>query len=652
MKRDSFYVSTPIYYVNDVPHIGHAYTTIAADVLARYHRLIGVPTYFLTGTDEHGQKVEIAAEKANKAPKAFADGVVEHFRTLWQKLNISNDRMIRTTDDDHAEVVADLWKRMTDAGDIYLGDYEDWYCVHDETFWTENQLLDGHLCPNPWCKRPVEKRREQSYFFRLSRFTEPLLEYYEQHPDFVLPKTRMNEVKSFVSQGLTDLSISRTSFSWGLPVPDDPKHVIYVWVDALTNYLTGAGFGRDAAKYEQFWPATVHLIGKDILRFHAIFWPAFLMSAGLPMPEHVLAHGFWTIEGQKMSKSLGNWIDPNKTMEQFGLDPFRFYLMREISLGPDGDFSEQAMVGRINAELANDLGNLLSRSLAMTAKYVDGIVPQPTDDKNPMAETVRQAEAHYHDAFKQFQPNFALAAVWEIVTRANKYIDEQAPWVMAKDEARRDELAGVMYNLLESLRYIALMLWPVMPGRSEEMIAQLGLDWETVKADGLGDWGRLPAGTAIKRGASLFPRVELATTATDQKEKPAKKAKSQKQEKAAKKEKPADHAPDGVVYADFTDFTKLSFKVGVVKSAERVPDTDKLLKLVVDTGEPRTIVAGIAEHYTPDDLIGKRVVVLVNLKPRKLRGILSEGMVLAAKADGVLKVLTIDGELPAGAGVS
>lgn len=647
MTIKPFYVSTPIYYCNDVPHIGHAYTTIAADVLARYHRLKGAPTYFLTGTDEHGQKVEEAAKKAGKSPKEFVDDIVGHFKDLKGKYNFSNDRFIRTTDEDHKMVVTRLWEAMMAAGDIYLDDYEDWYCVHDETFWTEGQLLEGNICPNPWCKRPVEKRKEQSYFFRLSKYTQPLLDYYEAHPDFVLPDFRMNEVKSFVSQGLNDLSVSRNSFKWGIPVPGDDKHVIYVWVDALTNYLTASGYGADEAHYQTFWPANVHMIGKDILRFHAIFWPAFLMSAGLPLPRHVFAHGFWTVEGQKMSKSLGNRIDPNEMVDLFGLDAVRYFLMREIQLGADGTFSHKAIESRSNADLANDLGNLLSRSLAMAKKYLDGKVPVPTAADGEMAKACEEVQLRFKDAFDNFLPNRALVAVWELISVANKYIDTKAPWVLAKDTDKKDELAAVLYDLLETLRRVAVMVSPVMPDSADEMMRQLGLGDLSMNTEMLGDWGGLPEGTELQRGKSLFPRIDLEKLL---KKTEAKQEKGPKLKQAKAEEK---QIPEGLALIDYEHFSRLRLRIGLIKTAERVENTDKLLKLCVDTGEERTLVAGIALHYEAADLIGKRVVVLCNLQPRKLRGILSNGMLLAATApDGSLRVLTVDGDLPPGSKIS
>lgn len=650
MNSKSFYVSTPIYYCNDVPHIGHAYSTIAADVLARYHRMMGKSTFFLTGTDEHGLKVENAARKSGKEPKQFADDVVVHFKKMWRTLNISNDRFIRTTDEDHKTVVQEIWKRMEKAGDIYIGEYEDWYCVHDETFWTEGQLLEGGLCPNPWCERPVGKHKETSYFFRLSKYTQPLLKYYEEHPDFVLPDYRMNEVKSFVSQGLNDLSISRSSFEWGIPVPGAEGHIVYVWVDALTNYLTGSGFMHDEDKYETFWPANVHLIGKDILRFHAVFWPAFLMSAGLPLPGHVFAHGFWTVEGQKMSKSLGNWIDPREMVESYGLDPFRYFLMREIQLGPDGDFSRKALIGRINADLANDLGNLLSRSLAMTDKYLAGVVPSPTGEDSEMAATCALAERRYRDAFSEFQPGNALKAVWETIAKANKYIDEKQPWVLFRDETNKEELGAVMYDLLEALRRVAVMLSPIMPDSSLEMLKQLGLDEPGADGLSLGRWGMLEAGRRISRGASLFPRV---SEKKDGKKKVKEEKKKKPDESKSGKEVKEMEKLEGVAFIDFEYFSKLDLKIGKIKAAEPVPKTDKLLKLTVDIGEDRTIVAGIAKHYSAEELIGKNVVVLCNLEPRKLRGVVSTGMILACTdPGGAVRLLTVDGDAPAGSPVS
>ncbi len=654
MSNKSFYITTPIYYVNGEPHLGHAYTTIAADVLARYNRQSGVPTFLMTGTDEHGQKVEEAANKAGETPKQFADKVSKMFSPLWDKLNISLDHFIRTTDEDHKEVVSKVWKMMADKGDIYLGEYEDYYCVHDETFWKEGQLLEGNLCPNPWCKRPVEKRKEKSYFFKLSKYQEPLLEYFEKHPDFVLPDYRMNEVRSFVQGGLQDLSISRTSFSWGIPVPEDPKHVVYVWVDALYNYVSGIGYSGDKERYEKFWPANVHLIGKDILRFHAIYWPAFLMSAGLPLPKHIFAHGFWNVEGQKMSKSLGNWVDPNEIVDTFGLDSFRYYLMREIQLGPDGDFSRASLIGRINSDLANDLGNLLSRSASMAYKFSGGKAPKPTSQEgNPVAEKCMAVLDAYHKNMQTFKTSKALGDVWSLISTLNRYIDDQAPWVLAKDESKHEQLQGVMYNLLESLRQISIMIQPFMPDSSVKMLAQLGIDEPVFEFENNKQWGLLPEGTELKRGKPLFPRLDpkMLEKADEKDDKQAAKEDKKSERKDSKKDKKAaKELPEGVI--EFGDFTKVQLKVGKVLEAEKVEGADKLLKLKVDTGEERTIVAGIAQHYKAEEMVGKNVVVVANLNPRKLRGILSEGMLLAAtQKDGKLAVVTTDGPIEGGSRV-
>jgi len=660
MKRESFYISTPIYYVNGEPHLGHAYTSIVADVLARYHRQSGVPTFFMTGTDEHGQKVQEAAKAAGKTPKEFVDGMAALFKPLWNELNVSNDHFVRTTDLDHEAVVAEVWKKMTESGDIYLGEYEDFYCVHDETFWKEGQLLEGHLCPNPWCKRPVEKRKEKSYFFKLSKYQQPLLDYYREHPDFVLPDYRMNEVTSFVNGGLQDLSISRTSFSWGIPVPGDPAHVIYVWVDALFNYVSGIGYKSDRSRYEKFWPATIHLIGKDILRFHAVYWPAFLMSVGLPLPEHVYAHGFWNIEGQKMSKSLGNWIDPREIVATFGLDAFRYYLLREIPLGPDGDFMRSSLLSRINSDLANDLGNLLSRSISMGFKFVAGAVPQPAPEAdNPAARKAIAVYNAYRQSMDEFKTNKALSDIWELVSYLNRYIDEKAPWVMARDAANKRELEVVMYNLLESLRLISVMLAPFMPDSVLNMLQQLGYEKPETDFDAVGRWGVLAEGMKLQKGRLLFPRIDVEvaekkeTAVSDSKpetiktDKPAPAVQVESKEPAKAAEKTL---PEGLI--EYDDFAKVQLKVGRVLEAEKVEGADKLLKLKVDTGEERTIVAGIALHYKPEEIVGKNIIVVANLQPRKLRGIVSNGMLLAAtQKDGKLAIVTTDGPIEGGSRV-
>lgn len=504
----TFYVTTPIYYVNDVPHIGHAYTTLACDVIARYKRSRGFDVYFLTGTDEHGQKVETAANANGETPLELADRVVKRYQALWEKLNISHNDFIRTTQERHKHAVSEQFRKLEAKGDIYLGEYEDWYCTPCETFWTETQMLEGS-CPD--CGRETTKLKEESYFFRMSKYGDELLKHIEENPDFIQPKTRRNEIISFIKEGLRDLSISRTSFSWGIPAPGNEKHVIYVWFDALTNYISALGYPEDKdGLFNTFWPA-VHIIGKDILRFHAIYWPTFLLAAGLPLPEKVFAHGWWTVEGQKMSKSLRNVVEPNMLADTYGVDPIRYFLLREVPFGLDGDFSHSSLISRINSDLANDLGNLLSRSTAMLGKYFDGVLPEPGPaDAIDAAFTalfpaaMKKIDTLYNDmAF-----NKVLQSIWELVSAGNKYIDETAPWTLAKDPAQRERLASVLYNLLEAQRLIALQITPFMPETGAAILQQLGVDPKTCLSDN-DAWGLLPPGTRIGKAAPLFPRIEV-----------------------------------------------------------------------------------------------------------------------------------------------
>ncbi|TSK08307.1 MAG: methionine--tRNA ligase [Geobacter sp.] len=504
--KPAFYVTTPIYYVNDVPHIGHAYTTLAADVLARYKRLKGFDVFFLTGTDEHGQKVEKAANAAGETPLELADRVMKRFQSLWEKLEISNTDFIRTTQERHKKGVSVLFERVMEKGDIYLGEYEDWYCTPCETFWTETQLID-YKCPD--CNRPTEKLKEESYFFRMSKYQDQLLAHIEANPDFIQPKSRRNEIISFVKEGLRDLSVSRTTFQWGIPVPGNDKHVVYVWFDALTNYITALGYPEEGGNFEKYWPCDVHLIGKDILRFHTVYWPTFLMAAGLPIPSKVFAHGWWTVEGQKMSKSLQNVVEPNMLIDKYGVDAVRYFLLREVPFGLDGDFSHQALIHRINSDLANDLGNLLNRSTAMLGKYFGGVLQTPGEeselDKAYREKTV--AMIGQVDGFiDELAFSRALQAIWEVISAGNKYIDETAPWTLAKDPEKRERLSTVMYYMLESQRIVYTLLSAFMPKTAQKGLSCL-VGSDEASAEGLA-WGGLKPGTAIAKAEALFPRIE------------------------------------------------------------------------------------------------------------------------------------------------
>ena len=508
--KNTFYITTPIYYVNDVPHIGHAYTTIACDALARYHRLKGQKVFFLTGTDEHGEKVQKSAVKQGLAPRDLADRVVTRFQGLSPALDITNDDFIRTTEPRHYASVQELFRKSLANGDIYLGEYEGWYCTPCESYWTDLQLLEGN-CPE--CRREVEKRKEPSFFFRLSKFQKPLLEYYARNPGFIRPASRRNEVVAFVEGGLNDLSVSRTSLEWGIPIPSHPGHVIYVWYDALTNYITGVGYPDGGEKFDTFWPADIHMVGKDILRFHAVFWPAFLISAGVAPPRGVFAHGWWTVEGQKMSKSLGNVVDPYEMVETFGADAFRYFLLREVPFGSDGDFSKKALVHRINSDLANDFGNLLNRTLGMLGKYFGGTVPAPSpageEDLSLIALSVEVRNA-VDGAMEEVEFHKALSAVWDLVKAANRYVDASAPWALARDPARRERLGTVLYTILEAARICVLLSAPFLPAAAQKMWEALGCRGAVEKANltAAGAWGGLPYGATLPRSTVAFPRIE------------------------------------------------------------------------------------------------------------------------------------------------
>jgi methionyl-tRNA synthetase len=624
MSRPRFYITTPIYYATDVPHLGHAYTTVVADALARYHRLRGDPTGFLTGTDEHGQKVARLAEEAGTSPKVFADRISEAYRAAWRALGISNDDFIRTTDADHEAVVAELWRTMQDKGDIYLGDYEGWYCVACEQFYTEKELDPGNLCAVH--KRPVERIKEHSYYFRLSKYQEPLLAWFDAHPGFVQPASRLNEVRAFVKSGLQDLSVSRTTFTWGVPVPGAPGHVVYVWIDALANYYSATR----RAVLGGMWDddvEIVHLIGKEISRFHAVYWPAMLMSAGLRLPSCVFAHGWWTVDGEKMSKTLGNVVDPVRLSEDLGVDAFRYFVLREIPLGADGDFSHQALVTRYNAELANDLGNLLNRTLGMADKYFGGALPPQTGlgELRKESEIYRDEAAEAMDAY---MPGKALERIWQLVRRANAYIDQAAPWSAAP--ARQAEILG---TCLEMLRFLGSLIEPFMPDRAAELRRQIGCSGPAVWPEWHAD-----ATWRVEKPTPLFPRID-----DDRKKALLEKWKPRPPGGAVTPAAPAGET------IDFATFQKLDLRVAEVLLAEAVPKAKKLLRLVVSLGdEKRQVVAGIAERYRPAELVGKKVILLANLQPAEIRGVRSEGMILAAGEAEVLALSGLDGDVPAG----
>ena len=658
-----FYITTPIYYINASPHLGHAYTTLVADAVARAHRLMGDEVMFLTGTDEHGQKVERAAQKAGLPPKVFADQIAQQFRDLVPLLNASNDDFIRTTEARHYASVQALWRRVRDNGFIYKGSYEGWYCTVDEIFVPETQLVDGrcNLCGNP-----VEKLSEESYFFKLSAFQQPLLEHYRNHPDFVTPAIRKNEMLAFLEAGLEDLSVSRTSFTWGVPVPDDPKHVMYVWFDALTNYLTAAGYGSeepaDVARFDKFWPADVHLIGKEIVRQHAIYWPAFLLAAGLPLPRQVVSHGWWLMDGAKMSKSKGNVVRPADYIAQFGLDAFRYFVFREMVFGQDASFTDEAVLGRYNADLANDLGNLASRVMTLLHRSCGGVVPAPVASllERPEEQSLREASSalavSVPAAVRAFQLSVALREIWDVIGATNRYIVVREPWKLAKDASRRAELDASLYVAADTLRIVAELLRPFVPGTAERLLQMLGqsphdASWATLAI------GQLTTGTTLGETVALFPRIELTVEALQQMSNessstpqstpapvtPADAAPAATTAPAAPAAAPAPVAAPAAATPElisYEEFMKVDLRVAKVLTAERVPKSKKLMKLLVDTGvDQRTIVAGIAEAYEPEALVGRTLAIVFNLKPAKLMGIESNGMVLAGSVEGGKPVL-------------
>ncbi len=639
-ERKTFYITTPIYYPSANLHIGHALTTVMADTMARYKRMNDYDVWFLTGSDEHGQKIERTAKSQGMEPLAYVDRIVAGFKELWKRLHISNDDFIRTTEERHIKVVQEIFKKIYEKGDIYKSEYEGWYCTPCETFFAERQLVDGK-CPD--CGRDVELLKEESYFFKMSKYQDRLLAYIEENPDFIQPVTRRNEMINFIKQGLEDLCVSRTTFDWGIPVPINEKHVIYVWFDALTNYISALGYGQENDElYRKFWPADIHLVGKDIVRFHTIIWPTILMAADLPLPKQVYGHGWLLLESGKMSKSKGNVVDPNVLIDKYGVDAIRYFLLREIPAGADGYYSEEALIQRYNTDLANDFGNLVSRTVAMVDKYFDGVVPEPkvTGEFDEQLKTVAQNTPKEAETFiEKMDFANALAGIWKLINRANKYIDETTPWLLAKDEEKKGRLGTVLYNLLDVIRISTVMLKPFMPLLPGKVSEQIGVDLTESKWEDAKKWGLMPVGVKITKKEAIFPRVDPKILDIDQEE----------EKKTSEKKTQIEPIKEEIT---IDDFAKIDLRVAEVISCEKVEKTDKLLKIQVKLGEEtRTIVSGIAQHYSPEELIGKRIVLVANLKPAKLRGITSQGMLLAASNEGVLEVLTLTKDLPSGSRV-